>query len=194
MGSTSVILMIAMSDVHDIELTVPGLLQFRDVALRVIMESCKLVGKLDAEPGMMGSNGSARDSRVRAAPGLPLSDRYEFEDRFTLEFASAFSEIYNNIPIHAYEGGGKGNIEFKIRIGRDHLIVDITDTGKSFDLDSVPAPEEIAMGGMGIHIARSMLDELEYRSGPPNRWRLVKYMGERRGSLPADAVIAKSST
>jgi hypothetical protein len=29
-------------------------------------------------------------------------------------------------------------------------------------------------GGMGIHIAKTMLDEISYEPGPPNLWRLMK--------------------
>lgn len=151
-----------MPDARIIELRVPGSLQFRDVAIRVITEACKLVGK----------------GTARAGKGLELPPPapYDFDDQFTMEFASAFSEIYNNIPIHAYEGKGKGHIEFTIHIGADYLMVDVVDTGKSFDIDTVPLPDEMPMSGMGIHIARTMLDDLEYVAGPPNRWRLVKYL------------------
>jgi anti-sigma regulatory factor (Ser/Thr protein kinase) len=158
-----------MSDARTIELRVPGLLQFRDVALRVVMEACKLVGKRQA---------AALAGKGDESPGteMPLPSSYDFHDQFTLEFTSAFSEIYNNIPIHAYEGKGGGTIEFIIHIGADHLMVDIVDTGKCFDIDTIPLPDELPMSGMGIHIARTMLDDLEYVAGPPNRWRLVKYM------------------
>jgi anti-sigma regulatory factor (Ser/Thr protein kinase) len=154
-----------MSDARTIELRVPGLLQFRDVAMRVIMEACKLVGKSSAAAG-----------KSMQASELSLSPAYDFDDQFTMEFASAFSEIYNNIPIHAYEGKDTGTIEFTIHIGVDYLMVDVVDTGKSFDIDTVPLPDEMPLSGMGIHIARTMLDDLEYVAGPPNRWRLVKYL------------------
>ena len=85
-----------MSGAVVIQLSLPGRLQFCDVARRVIMESCKLVGAVDDEE-------LARTS-PSSLPSAGLSDRYEFEDRFTLEFISAFSEIYNNIALHAYEG------------------------------------------------------------------------------------------
>ena len=151
-----------MSGAAVIQLTLPGRLQFCDVARRVIMESCKLVGVVDDE------------ELARTSPSS-LSDRYEFEDRFTLEFISAFSEIYNNIALHAY-GDAQGCIEFMVQIGSDRLVVEMSDTGKTFDIDAVPVPDELPTGGMGIYIARTMLDELEYQPGPPNRWRLAKYV------------------
>jgi len=38
------------------------------------------------------------------------------------------------------------------------------------ELDDESLPE----GGMGIHIAKTMLDEMTYEPGPPNLWRLCK--------------------
>lgn len=157
-----------MPDRRIIKMIIPGLLPFRDMALRVIMEACKLVSTLDAALHRAG-----RDSQHEKRP--ELSRRFELDDPFTIEFTSAFSEIFNNISIHAYAGIADGNIEFTIHVGRDVLMVEITDMGKSFNMEDVPAPCDLPVGGMGIHIARAMLDELHYQPGPPNRWRLVKY-------------------
>lgn len=135
------------------------------------MESCKLVGSVD-------------DEELSRTSPASLSDRYEFEDRFTLEFISAFSEIYNNIALHAY-AGSHGTIDFTVHIGSDRLIVEMSDNGKTFDIDAVPVPDELPTGGMGIYIARTMLDELEYQPGPPNRWRLAKYVASAQSAEPA---------
>lgn len=170
-----------MSGAVVIQLSLPGRLQFCDVARRVIMESCKLVGAVDDEE-LAGSSPSSLPS---AGLSGGLSDRYEFEDRFTLEFISAFSEIYNNIALHAYDGMAHGTIDFKVHIGSDRLIVEMSDMGKTFDIDAVPVPDELPTGGMGIYIARTMLDELEYQPGPPNRWRLAKYMASAQTAEPA---------
>lgn len=155
-----------MSDAHIIELFIPGLLPFRDMALRVIMESCRLVGKLD----------DAVRRANTAPPRDPRSRSFDLEDSLTVAMTSAFSEIYNNIAIHAYGDDRAGTIGLAIHIGSDRIIVEVTDMGRSFAIDDVPAPGELPTGGMGIHIARAMLDDLQYKSGPPNRWRLVKYL------------------
>lgn len=159
-----------MSDACTIELTVPGTLLFRDLAVRVVMEACKL---LSQAAGVAASVSNGEES---ANSSLALSERFDFSNEFTIAFTSAFSEIFNNIPIHAYEGQGNGTIRFAIQIGPDRLTVEIVDNGKSFDINKVPPPDDLPMGGMGIHIARMMLDELVYEPGPPNRWRLVKYI------------------
>ena len=165
-----------MPEARVVELTVPGSLVFRDLARRVVMESCRLFGKVDA----------LFDTTSRAAQAVKRKeqieqDRYDLGDVFTAEFVSAFSEIYNNIPIHAYSGGDDHErIQLRIAIARDHLTVEITDTGKSFDIQAVPLPDSLPTSGMGIHIARSMLDELVYEPGPPNHWRLTKYAPARK--------------
>ena len=60
------------------------------------------------------------------------------------------------------------------------LVIEVKDHGRPFDIEGVPPlPSELdeaslPEGGMGIHIAKTMLDEMTYEPGPPNRWRLCK--------------------
>lgn len=140
----------------------PASLQYRDLAVRCATAACHLVGQLACEIG-------SRDS-----------SRLELQRTFDAAFISAFSEIFNNIAIHAYERSGQGQVRLELTPYDDRLVLEISDDGKPFDLSSVPAPEleSLPEGGMGIHIARACLDELEYTPGPPNRWRLVKYLRE----------------
>jgi serine/threonine-protein kinase RsbW len=93
-------------------------------------------------------------------------------------------EIFNNVAIHAYQrgdgGSSAGTIDLTITPGPADLIIELTDTGQSFDLEGVaalptdPDPDRLPEGGMGIHIAKTMLDEMTYQPGPPNHWRLMK--------------------
>jgi serine/threonine-protein kinase RsbW len=139
----------------------PASLQFRDVAVRTLTAASSLIG---------------RDAK---SPCTPDASALDLKRNFDGEFISAFSEIFNNIAIHAY-GGQPGEVTITISPSSDHLLVSISDMGKSFDIDSVPAPEleSLPEGGMGIHIARSCLDELVYTPGPPNLWRLTKHLAQ----------------
>jgi serine/threonine-protein kinase RsbW len=143
-----------------IRLIVPGTLEHRDLAVRVIAEACRLV-----------SGGAATRGE-----GDSIDVGYDLRHPFDAAFVSAFAEIFNNIVIHAYARNGGGAIEMLIKAEKDKLVVDVIDTGRPFDIGTVPEPEldDLPEGGMGIHIARTMLDEVEYKSGPPNTWRLVK--------------------
>lgn len=137
----------------------PASLQFRDVAVRTLTAAAHLIGN---------------DGEITGSTDASLLD---LKRGFDGEFISAFSEIFNNIAIHAYEGK-EGQVKIEISPGKNHLLVVISDSGKSFDIDGVPSPEleSLPEGGMGIHIARACLDELVYTPGPPNQWRLTKHL------------------
>src|SRR3954462_1712606 len=144
-----------------IHLTVPGTLHYRPLAVRVVAEAARLV-----------SQSAPRD------PDDPLA--HDVRDPFDIAVVSAFMEIYNNVAIHAYQRKGGGSIEIAITPGERELIIELKDHGDPFDIDNVaPLPTELDVdtlpeGGMGIHIAKTMLDEVTYEPGPPNLWVLRK--------------------
>src|SRR4051812_5275563 len=156
-----------------IRLTLPGTLRYRALAVRAVAEAARLV-----------SGSTQRD------PKDPLT--HDVRDPFDTAVVSAFSEIYNNVAIHAYQRKGGGLIEIAITPLERELVIELKDTGAPFDIDNVaPLPAEIGVdslpeGGMGIHIAKTMLDEVTYEPGPPNLWRLSKRLS---GGARADARI-----
>jgi serine/threonine-protein kinase RsbW len=149
------------SPMAPIRLTVPGTLRYRDVAVRIVAEAARLV--------------SCSSQR---SPNDPLD--HDVRDPFDTAVVSAFMEIFNNVAIHAYQRKGGGSIEIAITPGERELVIEIKDHGDPFDMDEVaPLPTELDVdtlpeGGMGIHIAKTMLDEITYEPGPPNLWRLCK--------------------
>lgn len=148
-----------------IRLTVPGTLRYRAVAVRVVAEAARLV-----------SSSSRRD------PDDTLA--LDVTDPFDLAVVSAFMEIFNNVAIHAYQRVGGGSIEIALTPLERELVIEVRDHGHPFDIDEV-APlsseldvENLPEGGMGIHIAKTMLDEMTYEPGPPNLWRLRKRLAQ----------------
>lgn len=164
-----------------IRLTVPGTLRYRAIAVRAVAEAARLV------------SGSSRID-----PRDPLAN--DVRHPFDTAVVSAFMEIYNNVAIHAYQrrdhGAADGAIELSITPSDHDLVIELRDTGRAFDLDRVePLPEDLdddtlPEGGMGIHIAKTMLDEMTYQPGPPNLWRLRK----RLATLPVAAGAGRSRT
>jgi anti-sigma regulatory factor (Ser/Thr protein kinase) len=79
-------------------------------------------------------------------------------------------------------------IEIAITPNDRELLIEVKDTGRPFDIDEVaPLPTELdeaslPEGGMGIHIAKTMLDEMTYEPGPPNLWRLCKRLPAARAA------------
>ncbi|MDB4958388.1 MAG: putative anti-sigma regulatory factor, serine/threonine protein kinase [Myxococcales bacterium] len=156
--------------VAPIRLSLPGTLRYRALAVRAVAEAARLV-----------SGSTQRD------PKDPLT--HDVRDPFDTAVVSAFSEIYNNVAIHAYQRKGGGLIEILMTISERELVIEVKDHGQPFDIDEVaPLPTDLdeaslPEGGMGIHIAKTMLDEMTYEPGPPNLWRLLK-------RLPQNHVIS----
>jgi serine/threonine-protein kinase RsbW len=156
-----------------IRLCVPGTLRYRAIAVRVVAEAARLV-----------SRSMPRD------PDDPLA--HDVRDPFDTAVVSAFAEIFNNVAIHAYQRRGGGTIEVAITPTDRELVIEVRDTGRPFDIDEVPPLPDVDFGpgdadalpegGMGIHIAKTMLDEMTYEPGPPNLWRLCKRLPTSRAA------------
>jgi anti-sigma regulatory factor (Ser/Thr protein kinase) len=144
-----------------IRLTVPGTLRYRDLAVRIVAEAARLVS-----------------CSAQRAPNDLLDN--DVRDPFDTAVVSAFAEIFNNVAIHAYQRKGGGTIEIAITPNERAITIEVVDQGSPFVLDEVPPlpsnldESSLPEGGMGIHIAKTMLDEVTYEPGPPNLWRLYK--------------------
>ncbi len=147
-----------------IRLTVPGTLRYRAIAVRAVAEAARLV-----------SGSTQRDPNDALA--------HDVRDPFDTAVVSAFMEIFNNVAIHAYSRDGEAStIDLTITPDADQIMIEIKDHGVPFDIEGVaPLPDpldehSLPEGGMGIHIAKTMLDEVIYEPGPPNLWRLRKHL------------------
>src|ERR1041384_1068345 len=153
--------------VATIRLSVPGTLRYRPIAVRAVAEAARLV-----------SGSAQRDAKNPSFDPLAHDVRHPFDTAG----GPAFMEIFNNVAIHAYQRKGGGTIEIEIALTKDAIVIEVRDDGRPFDIDDVaqlPADldeESLPEGGMGIHIAKTMLDEMTYVPGPPNLWRLRKLL------------------
>ncbi|MGN6105949.1 MAG: ATP-binding protein [Kofleriaceae bacterium] len=144
-----------------IRLSVPGTLRYRAIAVRAVAEAARLVS-----------------SSSRVDPEDPLA--HDVRHPFDTAVVSAFMEIFNNVAIHAYQRREVGTIEIAMTPHERELVIEVRDHGRPFDIEGVaPLPadldeDSLPEGGMGIHIAKTMLDEMTYEPGPPNLWRLSK--------------------
>jgi serine/threonine-protein kinase RsbW len=93
----------------------------------------------------------------------------------------ALEEILVNICNYAYEPGQPGRMTIAVTGGNGQVSVEVEDAGRDFTPPSVePAAgkatsvEDVPVGGLGIFLAREMVDGLTYRrEGQRNRVRLV---------------------
>ena len=152
-----------------IRLSVPGMLEFRDVAVRVVGTACRL---LRPSRNTTSSNPPASDQ-------VPLAARSDFtQDEFATQVVSAFSEAFNNLAIHGYKNDDTADdprIDLEIGSEAGALYIKLTDNGAAFDpAGYLELPDELPERGMGLFIIRSFMDEVIYVKGPPHTLTLRK--------------------
>lgn len=93
---------------------------------------------------------------------LGLSGRTVFGITLALE------ELFTNIVSYAFTDSGEHRICISIAKENETLVIRIEDDGLPFDPVQAKAPElgcsleESAVGGLGIHIAKKMMDAFSY--------------------------------
>ena len=77
----------------------------------------------------------------------------------------ALSEACSNSVRHAY-ANGEGTVEIRYVLHSDRLEIEVADDGEGFDPTAEREEgDELAEGGLGIAIIRSIADELEIGAG-----------------------------
>jgi anti-sigma regulatory factor (Ser/Thr protein kinase) len=103
------------------------------------------------------------------------------DDSSCFDLKLAVDEACTNIVEHGYGGRG-GSIDLSCAADGDGLRVTILDRGRAFDPADLPAAdvtspcEDRPIGGLGWHLIRSSVDEIDYGRDPSggNRLTLVK--------------------
>lgn len=127
------------------------------------------------------------------------------------DLISAFNEAFNNVVIHAYRDRLDGTVDVLLLLDEDRAVIELQDSGRSFDLHAVPPPpaalvlepssgsnngvnenpesgrapnvEGLAEGGYGVHIIRSLMSEVSYhQEGTRNVLRMIKNFPHIPGS------------
>ncbi len=91
----------------------------------------------------------------------------------------AAGEAFTNIIRHAHHQLPDAHIKIQILFHDDSIELWFHDQGAPFDLQSVPHlnPGEIRLGGRGVYLMRTLMDELTCSQRPQggNTLRMVKY-------------------
>ena len=78
-------------------------------------------------------------------------------------------EILTNVISYAYTDGGEHSIITRFSLEQGRLTIEVEDDGRPFNPLNAPEPDtkqllgERPIGGLGIHLVRKLIDELEYR-------------------------------
>jgi serine/threonine-protein kinase RsbW len=103
----------------------------------------------------------------------------DLEDETTVyNLELAVHEACTNIVDHAYEGnGGRLDVTFSLAEQPRRLVVDLHDTGRTFNLSGIQEIdlEDPRERGYGLFLVQQLLDEVcYYPETGNNHWRLVK--------------------
>ena len=88
--------------------------------------------------------------------------------KIVYRFNLSLDEVLTNIISHGLTQG-RHEIAVSVALQDGNLVADVSDDGPAFDPLSAPAPdvrapiEERKIGGLGIHLLRTLMDAVEYR-------------------------------
>jgi serine/threonine-protein kinase RsbW len=106
------------------------------------------------------------------------------------QFKIAVDEACTNVIEHAYKGRENHEVDITIIIDPDRFTVRIRDEGEPFDQSNYHKPnlKELARerrkGGLGVHIIRSLMDQVEYKTrGHVNEIRMTKYRNNSKKTV-----------
>jgi len=86
-----------------------------------------------------------------------------------LDINLVLDEVVINVIAHGYEDDHEHRIDVRLALDDGLLTIRVEDDGRPFNLLEQPAPdldapiEERRIGGLGIHIVRSLTDTIEHR-------------------------------
>jgi anti-sigma regulatory factor (Ser/Thr protein kinase) len=100
----------------------------------------------------------------------------------------ALEELLTNTISYGFDPGPGHAIEVRIRRAGEEVVVEVVDNARPFDPTKAPAPdldasiEDRLVGGLGVHLVKSMMDEMQYRYGDGrNRVTLKKRLPKAAG-------------
>jgi serine/threonine-protein kinase RsbW len=101
-----------------------------------------------------------------------------------LDIRLVVEEVLTNIVTYAHEAAEERSIDLRVSTSSKFVRIEFRDEGAPFNPLDAPAPdlqtrlEEREIGGLGIYLARSLVDDAKYsREGSVNVLVLTKQVG-----------------
>lgn len=95
--------------------------------------------------------------------------KHGFSSEQIADIRLAVDEATTNIIKHAYKNDHNQELTIHLEFDEEKLSVTLTDQGIAFDLKKYKSPdikkqiEKKRRGGMGIHLMKSLMDEVSYK-------------------------------
>ncbi len=109
-----------------------------------------------------------------------------FDDEKISQIELAVDEACTNVVKHAYKGDDKQHLNVLVKTDSEKLKIIISDKGKGFNPKKIKAPDmkkylsEMRVGGLGIYLMQTLMDEVDFKiePGKRNQVQLVKYISK----------------
>lgn len=99
-------------------------------------------------------------------------------DETLADLKLALTEACSNSVRHAY-ADGDGSVDIRYELHADRLVIEVVDDGTGFDPAESTGSEgavELAEGGLGIAIIRSIADDVEIGAGEDGRGSRLRFV------------------
>ncbi len=125
-----------------------------------------------------------------------VAQKVGFDEDDVAKIELACDEACSNVIKHAYEKkNGSQSLDVLIKIDLDKFTLVVTDHGRGFDPAKVLVPNmkeylaQLKVGGLGIYLIRTLMDEVDYdiKPGKRNQVKMVKYFIDKKSSTPVPA-------
>jgi len=98
-----------------------------------------------------------------------FGDLHEVPSRTLYAVNLAIDELVTNAILHGFEDAAGQELIVRLEASGGELIASVIDSGKEFNPTTAPLPdlhaplEDRELGGLGIHLVRSLMDHVEWQ-------------------------------
>jgi serine/threonine-protein kinase RsbW len=98
-----------------------------------------------------------------------FGDLHEVPSRALYALNLALDEVVTNVVRHGFDDPSGQELQAQVTIRGEDLTTVVIDPGRAFNPLDVAPPDlnaplaERALGGLGVHLVRSLMDSVEYR-------------------------------
>ena len=95
---------------------------------------------------------------------------YNIDQKVIFALHLALDEILTNIISYGYEDDDNHQIDVRLKLSKDRMIVEIEDDGKPFHPNQAPSPDidkplhERKIGGLGLYLVNNLMNSVDYKS------------------------------
>ena len=98
-----------------------------------------------------------------------FGELHEIPSRSLYAVNLALDEVVTNVVLYGFESSAGQEVAVRVETAGNDLRSEVVDGGREFNPLDAPLPdltaalEARALGGLGIHLVRSLMDRVEYR-------------------------------